>query len=74
MIMASEKENKQDYYLADLIMDFIEYIEVEKGRSIRTAENYHLYMDRLVEFAGDIPVSKITDELVRKSPMAESLY
>ena len=66
MIMASEKENKQDYYLADLIMDFIEYIEVEKGRSIRTAENYHLYMDRLVEFAGDIPVSKITDELVRK--------
>ena len=47
-------------------MDFIEYIEVEKGRSIRTAENYHLYMDRLVEFAGDIPVSKITDELVRK--------
>ena len=64
--MTSEKENKQDYYLADLIMDFIEYIEVEKGRSIRTAENYHLYMDRLVEFAGDIPVSKITDELVRK--------
>ena len=53
-------------YLADLIMDFVEYIEVEKGRSIRTAENYHLYMDRLVEFAGDIPVSQINDELVRK--------
>ena len=66
MTMTSNKEHKQDYYLADLIMDFIEYIEVEKGRSIRTAENYHLYMDRLVEFAGDIPVSKITDELVRK--------
>ena len=47
-------------------MDFVEYIEVEKGRSIRTAENYHLYMDRLVEFAGDIPVSQINDELVRK--------
>ena len=47
-------------------MLFIEYIEIEKGRSIRTAENYHLYMDRLVEFAGDIPVSQITDELVRK--------
>lgn len=47
-------------------MDFTEYIEVEKGRSMRTAENYHLYMDRLVEFAGDIPVNKITDELVRK--------
>lgn len=64
--MAAENKNVQGYYLADLIMDFIEYIEIEKGRSIRTAENYHLYMDRLVEFAGDIPVSQITDELVRK--------
>lgn len=64
--MAAENKNAQGYYLADLIMDFIEYIEIEKGRSIRTAENYHLYMDRLVEFAGDIPVSQITDELVRK--------
>lgn len=64
--MAAENKNDQGYYLADLIMDFIEYIEIEKGRSIRTAENYHLYMDRLVEFAGDIPVDQITDELVRK--------
>lgn len=64
--MAAENKNDQGYYLADLIMDFIEYIEIERGRSIRTAENYHLYMDRLVEFAGDIPVSQITDELVRK--------
>lgn len=64
--MTAENKNDQGYYLADLIMDFIEYIEIEKGRSIRTAENYHLYMDRLVEFAGDIPVGQITDELVRK--------
>lgn len=64
--MAAENKNDQGYYLADLIMDFIEYVEIEKGRSIRTAENYHLYMDRLVEFAGDIPVDQITDELVRK--------
>lgn len=64
--MAAENKNVQGYYLADLIMDFIEYIEIEKGRSMRTAENYHLYMDRLVEFAGDVPVSQITDELVRK--------
>ena len=55
-----------EHYLADLIVDFIEYIEVEKGRSMRTAENYQLYMERLVEFAGDIPASHITDELVRK--------
>ena len=61
-----DTQNKNDYYLADLIDEFIEYVEVERGRSIRTAENYRLYMERLVEFAGNIPVYKITDELIRK--------
>jgi site-specific recombinase XerD len=60
--MASAK----DGFLSDLIIDFIEYIEVERGRARRTAENYHLYMERLVEFAGDITVDKINDELVRQ--------
>lgn len=65
--MTHDKDAKNDVnYLADLIMDFVEYIEIERGRSIRTAENYNLYMDRLVEFAGNIPVGQITDELVRK--------
>lgn len=53
-------------YLSELIMDFVESIEVERGRSQRTAENYHLYLERLIEFAGDITVDKITPELVRK--------
>lgn len=53
-------------YISELIMDFIEHIEVERGRSQKTAENYHLYLDRLVEFAGDEPVSQIDSELVRK--------
>ena len=61
-LMTHDKDAKNDEnYLADLIMDFVEYIEIERGRSIRTAENYNLYMDRLVEFAGNIPVSQITD-------------
>lgn len=53
-------------YLSDLIMDFIEHVEVERGRSQRTAENYHLYLERLIEFAGDVEVEKVTSELVRK--------
>ena len=53
-------------YLSDLIIDFIEHVEVERGRSQRTAENYHLYLQRLIEFAGDIEVSKVTSEIVRK--------
>lgn len=54
------------FYISELIIDFIEHIEVERGRSQKTAENYHLYLQRLVEFAGDIEVEKITSELVRK--------
>lgn len=53
-------------YISELIIDFIEYIEVERGRAQKTAENYHLYLQRLVEFAGDIEVDKINDEFVRK--------
>ncbi len=53
-------------YLSELIMDFVESIEVERGRSQKTAENYHLYLERLIEFGGDIEVDKITSEFIRK--------
>lgn len=53
-------------YLSELISDFIEHIEVERGRSQKTAENYHLYLERLIEFAGDEPIETIDAELVRK--------
>jgi integrase/recombinase XerC/integrase/recombinase XerD len=50
-------------YISELIIDFIEHLEVERGRSQKTAENYHLYLMRLVEFADDITVDKITSEV-----------
>ena len=53
-------------YLSELILDYVEHIEVEKGRSPKTAENYRRYLERLVEFAGDIDVHDITAELLRK--------
>jgi Site-specific recombinase XerD len=53
-------------YLSEAILDFIEDIEVGRGRSPKTAENYTLYLDRLIEFAGDIKVDKITFDLARK--------
>jgi site-specific recombinase XerD len=53
-------------FISELIVDFLEYLEVEKNRSQKTSENYHLYLNRLVEFAGDIPISKVNSELVRK--------
>jgi site-specific recombinase XerD len=53
-------------YLSELINDFIEHLEVEGGRSAKTAENYKLYLERFEEFTGDISVAKITPEIVRK--------
>ncbi|MDR0397717.1 MAG: tyrosine-type recombinase/integrase [Candidatus Nomurabacteria bacterium] len=54
-------------YVADLIADFLEYLEVEKGRSIKTAENYSLYLNRFIEFAGDdLKPQQINYELIRK--------
>ena len=53
-------------YISDLISDFVEHLEVEKGRSIKTGENYRLYLDRFVEFAEDVGPEKITTELLRK--------
>lgn len=53
-------------YLTEGIADFMEHLEVEGGRSLRTVQNYQLYLERFVEFAGDIPVGDITAEMVRK--------
>ncbi len=54
------------HYISELIVDFLEYLEVEQNRSQKTAENYHLYLMRLVDFAGDIKVDAINAELLRK--------
>lgn len=51
---------------SDLLTDFLEYMEIEQNRSQRTIANYDHYLRRFVEFAGDINVSKIDDDLVRK--------
>jgi len=53
-------------YISELIMDYIEYLEVERGRSSKTAENYHLYLERFIEFSGDLTSDKITADIVRK--------
>lgn len=46
--------------------DFLEHMEIEQGRSQKTIANYDHYLVRLIDFAGDIKVSDITPELVRK--------
>ena len=53
-------------YMSELLLDYIEHIEVEGGRSAHTAENYTLYLERFIEFTNDIKVEQITAEVVRK--------
>lgn len=56
----------QPQYMSDLVLDFVESLEVEGGRSSKTAENYRHYLERFIEFAGDMPVADITSETVRR--------
>ena len=46
--------------------DFLEYLEIEQNRSQKTIRNYDHYLARLADFAGDITVADIDQELVRK--------
>lgn len=53
-------------FVSELILDFIEHLEIERGRMPKTAENYRFYLERFVEFTGDVEVDQITNEIVRK--------
>ena len=55
--MASLKQLKQQ---------FLEYIEIERGRSLKTVENYDHYLSRFLEYSkNDNPVN-ITDSSLRE--------
>lgn len=56
--MASEIEK--------LHREFLEYLEIEKGRSLKTVENYDRYLRRFLEFSGVKSPSAITDETLRE--------
>lgn len=52
--------------LSKLVTDFLEYLELERNASQRTIRNYHHYLDRFINFAGDINPSEIDLGLIRK--------
>lgn len=49
-----------------LVTDFLEYLEVERGRSQKTIENYDHYLRRFLKWAKISTPSAITADLVRK--------
>jgi site-specific recombinase XerD len=46
--------------------EFLEYLEIEKGSSLKTIENYDRYLCRFLEFAKIKNPKEITDPLVRE--------
>lgn len=48
------------------VANFLEYMELEQNRSSKTIANYSHYLTRLSDYAGDIKVSDIDDEMIRK--------
>ncbi len=52
--------------LKELKLQFLEYLEIERGRSVKTIENYDRYLTRFFLFAKTDDPGKITEPLVRE--------
>lgn len=52
--------------LEKLKKEFLEYLEIEKGRSVKTIENYDRYLKRFFEFAKIGGPNGINEDIVRK--------
>ncbi|MEK7662324.1 MAG: site-specific tyrosine recombinase/integron integrase [Patescibacteria group bacterium] len=52
--------------LSDLKRQFLEHIEIERGRSLKTVENYSRYLDRFLSFIKSDSPRAITDNSVRE--------
>ena len=48
-----------------LTREFLEYLEIERGRSMKTVENYDRYLQTFITFSKISAPSEITDDVVR---------
>lgn len=63
MLGVAKKENSE---LEKLKRRFLEYLEIERGRSLKTVENYDRYLSRFLKYAGSKKASDLTDDSVRE--------
>lgn len=49
-----------------LKIQYLEYLEIEKNRSLKTLENYGRYLDRFLQFAKITSPSNITEDIIRQ--------
>lgn len=52
--------------LLEMKRQFLEHLEIERGRSIKTVENYDRYLERFFAFAKVKKVSELTEEQIRE--------
>jgi len=52
--------------LSELKRQFLEYLEIERGRSIKTIENYNRYLTKFFAYAKTDDPKKLTEEMVRE--------
>lgn len=52
--------------LTELKQQFLEYLEIEKGRSLHTVRNYDHYLSRFLEYANNDDPKKLTESMVRE--------
>src|ERR1700741_2271336 len=52
--------------LQNLKTQFLEYLEIEKGRGVKTVENYDRYLTRFLSHTKVSKPSQITEQLVRE--------
>ncbi|MCH8049453.1 tyrosine-type recombinase/integrase [Patescibacteria group bacterium] len=52
--------------LQNYIKQFLEYLEIERGRSDKTVRNYHFYLNRFADWAQYPSPAKITQDLIRR--------
>lgn len=49
-----------------LKIQYLEYLEIEKGKSLKTLENYGRYLDRFLSYAKITAINQLTEELIRQ--------
>jgi len=52
--------------LTELKKEFLEHLEIEKGRSLKTIENYNRYLEKFLSFTKLSKPNQITDDVVRQ--------
>lgn len=57
--------NIQTSEIERLKKEFLQYVEIEKGRSLSTVSNYDHYLSRFLDFAKIKKPSEISDDLIR---------